>query len=99
MPNVPELPNPASQRRVRVEQRPVVIAAVVGGGICLLAVIIGLVALGISDKDDAQIAQTGLASIGATLAGGFAGWIARGQAQQGASQSSTDNRRSTDPPQ
>lgn len=60
-------------------QRPTVFAAVIGGGISLLAVVIGLVVLGMGQANSGEVAATGLASIGATLAGGFAGWIARGR--------------------
>jgi hypothetical protein len=77
-PVVPELPDPAARRTVPREARPVVLAAVVGGGTALVAVVIGMVALGIADQGHNEVATTGLASIGATLAGGFAGWIARG---------------------
>jgi|SRR5262245_38482707 len=81
-PAVPALPDPSDRRKV-AESREVVMAAVIGGGVALSMVILGLVTLGINDTADAQIASTGLASIGATLAGGFAGWIARGQAHRG----------------
>jgi hypothetical protein len=95
---VPDLPDPRSQRRVPSAGRPIVMAAVIGGGACLAFVIVGLVVLGISDSSDAQIAQTGLASIGATLAGGFAGWIGRASAQTQQQQGGSDSRkRSTDP--
>jgi hypothetical protein len=62
--------------------RTIVLAAVVGGGSCLLAVIVGMTVLGIAETGVNEVATTGLASIGATLAGGFAGWIARGAATQ-----------------
>jgi hypothetical protein len=78
---VPELPDPASRRRVVAGGRPVVLAAVVGGGIALVAVVAGIVVLGLHHQGANDVATTGLASIGATLAGGFAGWIARGAAQ------------------
>jgi hypothetical protein len=89
---VPELPS-AADRRIAEPARPVVLAAVLGGGLCLALVVIGLVVLGVADESDAQIAQTGMASIGATLAGGFAGWIGRGAVQQ----QQHSERRSTDP--
>jgi hypothetical protein len=76
---LPEVPPPEDPRPVKVEQRPVAFVAVLGGGICLFAVVIGLVAMGIDH--DSDVSDTGLASIGATLAGGFAGWFARGAAQ------------------
>src|SRR4051812_12302306 len=65
-------PNPPHQRFV-------VGAAIVGGGICLFAIVVGLVVLGMGQENSGEVAATGLASIGATLAGGFAGWIARGR--------------------
>lgn len=71
------LPDPASRRRVAPIQRPVVFAAVIGGGISLVAVVAGIVALGLHHQGANEVATTGLVSIGATLAGGFAGWIAR----------------------
>ena len=44
--------------------------------LCLVGVIVGLIILG--KRDDAvQDAITGLATIGAGLTGGFAGWFAR----------------------
>jgi hypothetical protein len=73
------LPDPASDRATPRLQRPVVFAAVTGGGIALLAVVVGLVIMGIEDHGDTQIASTGLATIGATLAGAFAGWMGRGR--------------------
>jgi hypothetical protein len=90
----PPLPDPRALRRTP-NYRPVVTAAVIGGGICLLAVIVGLVVLGIKDNADEQISSTGLASIGATLAGGFAAWIGRTTGQQNPP---TDDRRVTDKP-
>jgi hypothetical protein len=87
-PDVPPPPMP----HVRRSSHAAIFAAVFGGGICLLAVIVGLVMLGVTDESDAQIAQTGLSSIGATLAGGFGGWIARG-----ATTTRDDPRRKTDP--
>jgi hypothetical protein len=64
-------------------QRFVVGAAVVGGALGLVSVIVGLVVLGLSQDNSGEVAATGLASIGATLAGGFAGWIARGRTDFG----------------
>lgn len=46
----------------------------------LLGVIVGLIILG--ERDAAQDAITGLATIGAALSGGLAGWFARGVAQR-----------------
>ena len=47
--------------------------------VCLTGVIVGLIILG--KRDDAvQDAITGLATIGAGLTGGFAGWFARDRA-------------------
>jgi hypothetical protein len=48
--------------------------------LCLLGCIVGLIILG--KRDDAvQDAITGLATIGAGLTGGFAGWFARDRAE------------------
>jgi hypothetical protein len=74
---LPSLPPPPSTRDDH-DQRPVVLATVIGGGICLFAVIVGVVLLGKSSQGINEVATTGLVSIGATLAGGFGGWIARG---------------------
>ena len=74
-PAVPELPSPAERR----EGRSVVLAAVIGGGTALVAAIVGLTVLGWHTQGQNEVAITGLAAIGSTLAGGFAGWIARGQ--------------------
>lgn len=56
--------------------RPVVFAAVIGGGIALLACVVGLVLIGLH-SDVHQDAITALSTIGGTLAGAFAGWMAR----------------------
>jgi len=86
------LPRIESEREVPPIQRPVVTAAVSGGGICLLAVIIGLVVLGY--RDGQGVCATGLAAIGATLAGGFAAWIGQGRALDAAQdQREIDERR------
>lgn len=57
----------------------VVLAAVLGCAIALSLVVIGLAVLGWQGGTSRDVAITGLASIGAALAGGFAGWIARGR--------------------
>ena len=57
----------------------VVFAAVVGCAIALSLVVIGLTILGWKGGTSRDVAITGLASVGAALAGGFAGWIARGR--------------------
>lgn len=57
--------------------RPVAIASLVVIGIALLGAIVGLIILGKQDES-VQDAITGLATIGAGLTGGFAGWFARG---------------------
>lgn len=76
---LPDLPPPQAEHEpVQPRDRPIAFAAVIGGGISLLAVIVGLILLGLQAEND--VSDTGLASIGATLAGGFAGWIARGEA-------------------
>jgi hypothetical protein len=58
----------------------IALAAVVVLGVSLLGVIVGLIVLG-GRPDVAQDAITGLATIGAGLTGGFAGWFARGRTQ------------------
>lgn len=62
-------------------QRPVVLAAVIGGGACLFAAIVAIAVVGWHTDTVGEVAVTGLVSIGATLAGGFAGWIARGRGE------------------
>ena len=71
-PAIPDPPDPKSG-----EQR-AVLAAIWGGGACLALAIIGITLLGAKNSGVNEVATTALASIGATLAGGFAGWIARG---------------------
>lgn len=66
--------------RVRTDYRWVAIASLVVLGVGLLGVIAGLIILGKQD-DSVQDAITGLATIGAGLTGGFAGWFARGVEQ------------------
>lgn len=68
----PEPESPFSDERV-------VLAAVLGCAVALSLVIIGLAFLGWHGASSRDVAITGLASIGAALAGGFAGWIARGR--------------------
>jgi hypothetical protein len=48
---------------------------------CLVGVIVGLIILG-KHQDAVQDSITGLATIGAGLTGGFAGWFARDRAEQ-----------------
>jgi hypothetical protein len=69
------LPPPDDTRRVPTVQRPIAFVAVLGGGLSLVFVVVGLAFLGWTDRADAQIASTGLATIGATLAGAFASWM------------------------
>jgi ABC-type Fe3+ transport system permease subunit len=76
------LPEPERSKRVPRIHRPIVWTVVLGGGAALMTAIIGLVVLGINDKNDTQIALTGLASIGATLSGAFAGWLGSGSSRQ-----------------
>ena len=57
----------------------VVLVAVIGAAVALALVVIGLSVLGWQGGASRDVAITGLASIGAALAGGFAGWIARGR--------------------
>lgn len=71
-PEPPETPPAFDDERV-------VLAAVLGCAIALALVIIGLSVLGWQGSSSRDVAITGLASIGAALAGGFAGWIARGR--------------------
>jgi F0F1-type ATP synthase membrane subunit c/vacuolar-type H+-ATPase subunit K len=80
MATMPEVPSPEDPRPVKTESRPIAFVAVLGGGVCLFAVVVGLVLLGLDHEN--EVTDTGLASIGATLAGGFAGWFARGAAQR-----------------
>jgi hypothetical protein len=61
--------------------RPVAIASLIVLALTLLGVIAGLVILGRRD-DAVQDSITGLATIGAGLTGGFAGWFARGVAHR-----------------
>ena len=70
-------PEPLGRRRVPNTQRPIVMAIAIGGGVSLFAVVVGLILLGLSSNGDEQISSTGLASIGATLAGAFAAWMGR----------------------
>ena len=59
--------------------RSVAMAGLLVLGLTLVGVIVGLIILG--KRDDAvQDAITGLATIGAGLTGGFAGWFARDRA-------------------
>ena len=69
------LPPPDDTTPVPKVHRPIAFVAVLGGGAALVAVVAGLTFLGFTDKQDAQIASTGLATIGATLAGAFASWM------------------------
>ena len=57
----------------------VVFAAVLGCAIALSLVIIGLAVLGWKEASAATSRSPDSASIGAALAGGFAGWTARGR--------------------
>lgn len=61
--------------------RPIALASLAVLGTTLLGVIAGLVILGRRD-DAVQDSITGLATIGAGLTGGFAGWFARGVQQR-----------------
>ena len=75
-PAVPDLPPP------KVARPTAVLAAIVGASLALLGVITGITVLGVVQNGINEVAVTGLATIGATLAGGFAGWIARGTLEQ-----------------
>ena len=70
-PTLPTLPPPK-----RARDRAILVA-LIGVSTALLAVVVGLIVLG-TRGDVAQDAITALATIGGSLAGGFAGWIARG---------------------
>jgi len=69
--------------------RPHVLVGIIGGGVALWLVIIGIASLGIK-QNNPEVAITALSAIGATLAGGFAGWIARGQHVMGRDVSTQD---------
>lgn len=73
----PEIPPLASSKEHPFS---VVATALFGGGVCLLAVIVGLILIGLSDPESGvgQDSITALATIGGSLAGGFGGWMARG---------------------
>jgi hypothetical protein len=81
---LPAIDDPKPLPRVH---RPVAVVAVIGGGCCLFALVVGLVLIGLHDQGVGQDAITALATIGGSLAGGFAGWIGRGASAE---------RRSTD---
>jgi hypothetical protein len=89
---IPPLPDPRSLRR-EPNYRPVVMAAVIGGGLSLAIVVVGLVVLGWHAQGSNQVAMTGLAAIGSTLAGGFAAWIGR----TAVGTQSTERRRTDEP--
>lgn len=69
--------------------RPIAAASLLVLGATLLGVIVGLIILG--KHDAVQDSITGLATIGAGLSGGFAGWFAHGVAHH----EQTDTTRST----
>jgi hypothetical protein len=71
VPTLPTLP-PTKHARDRA-----ILVALIGVSLALLAVVVGLIVLGYRGEV-AQDAITALATIGGSLAGGFAGWIARG---------------------
>jgi len=62
--------------------RGVALAGLAVLGVALVGVIVGLVILG-KHSDAVQDSITGLATIGAGLTGGFAGWFARDRADRG----------------
>lgn len=76
-PVVPPLPP------TRLASDRAILAALFGASLSLLAVVVGLIVLG-TRLDVAQDAITALATIGGSLAGGFAGWIARGTLEHNA---------------
>ena len=61
--------------------RPIALASLIVLGVMMVGVIAGLVILG-KRGDAVQDSITGLATIGAGLTGGFAGWFARGQSER-----------------
>jgi hypothetical protein len=100
MNNEPAVPTPPSLPRVTSVRDWAVVIAMVGGGLCLLAVVVGLIILGSHSvtvsgasggtgaaSQRSEVAVTGLAAIGSTLAGGFAGWVARGTVERSHSES------------
>jgi hypothetical protein len=64
---------------VPTDEERVVLVAVLAAGLALALTVVGLAVLGWQGGASRDVAITGLASIGAALAGGFAGWIARGR--------------------
>ena len=78
--DLPHPPSPADAHHngEHGRWRPHVLVGVIGGGVALWLVIAGIVLMGIK-QNNPEVAITALSAIGATLAGGFAGWLARGQ--------------------
>jgi hypothetical protein len=75
IPPIPDPPEPPDD-----EDENVVLVSVIAVGVALSLVVVGLAVLGWQGGASRDVAITGLASIGSALAGGFAGWIARGRA-------------------
>ena len=71
---LPPIEDPKPTPRIH---RPIVFAAVIGGGVCLWTAIIAVAVLGWHSDVVSEVAITGLVSIASALAGGFAGWIGR----------------------
>lgn len=78
--DLPHPPTPADAHLDGEHGRwqPHVLLGVIGGGIALWLVVVAICLLGLKQSNP-EVAITALSAIGATLAGGFAGWIARGQ--------------------
>lgn len=87
IPAIPSLDHPSKGTSQAV------FAALLGGGVCLLSLIVGLIILGaINSGAVAQDSITALATIGGSLAGGFGGWIARGTAERRMEEKEADAR-------
>lgn len=93
-PAIPDMPSPGADHTAH-PGRAVALVAAVGGGLCLALVVIGLTVLGALHASITEVSSTGLAAIGSTLAGGFAGWIARGSIERRPDRAA---RRGDDPP-
>lgn len=93
---IPEPPGPSDDARpLRRIERPVAFIATMGGGLCLFAIVIGISFIGVFAAERAETrvqAITALASIGSSLAGGFAGWLGQGMARANSGGSRDDRR-------
>ena len=75
--------------------RPHVLVGIIGGGVALWLVVAAICLLGLK-QNNPEVAITALSAIGATLAGGFAGWIARGQHVMGRERDDATENESSD---